>query len=298
VRVSAVVSTRNRPAQVAACAISILANPDLLELIFIDQSDDEATEHALAAVADPRLRYVRSEQRGVTNGRNLGIAKSLGDIVAFTDDDCRVTADWVASLAKIFNEDPQAAVVCGRVRTPAELEAQGFTTGFEPQEREWQGRYPPPERDWGITANMSLRRSVVDRVGAFDPFLGVGAPLRSGGEPDFLFRVLKDGGKVVNASEVVVEHFGVRPHGAEATALWRQYGVGTAAALFKHVRLGDIDAGRLYLRHLRKMAGLMAKNLLLGRRPIGLGYTLALLEGARASFRFGVDRKRRQYVAR
>jgi len=56
----------------------------------------------------------------------------------------------------------------------------------------------------GITANLSLRRSVIERVGKFDPLLGACAPLSSGGEPDMLFRVLRAGHKVVNASEVQV----------------------------------------------------------------------------------------------
>src|SRR5579885_615874 len=98
--VSVVVPTRNRPGHVVPCAESILTNADALEVIFVDQSDDSQTADALATIQDPRLRCVRSEQRGVTKGRNLGIELSKGEIVAFTDDDCRARADWVASLAR------------------------------------------------------------------------------------------------------------------------------------------------------------------------------------------------------
>jgi glycosyltransferase involved in cell wall biosynthesis len=295
--VSAVVSTRNRPHHAHPCATSILANPDLFELVFVDQSDDRKTEAALSTIRDPRFSYVRSDLRGVTNGRNVGIELTTGDVIAFTDDDCRASADWVARIARIFADDSDVAVVCGRVQVPDEVQERGFTTAFEPKVREWQGRFPAPEDDWGITANMSLRRSALPRVGLFDPFLGAGAPLRSGGEPDFLFRVLKEGLKVVNANEVVVDHLGARAHGDESARLLKNYASGTAAAFFKYVRLGDIDGTLLYLKHLRGCGKLILTNALHLHRPLGIGYTLAFLQGSVASFKYRVDRSRRVYAA-
>jgi len=224
--VSAIVPTRGRPQHAIPCAETILANPDLLEVTFVDQSDDRKTEEALATIRDPRLRYVRSDLRGVTNGRNLGMEVSKGDILSFTDDDCRVAPDWIAATAKLYADDPEAAVVCGRVRVPEDIQERGFAVGFEPKVREWQGRFPPTDSDWGITANLSLRRSVLETIGPFDPFLGAGAPLRSGGEPDFLFRVLKAGLKVVNAAEVTVDHLGVRMPGDESARLLKNYASG------------------------------------------------------------------------
>jgi glycosyltransferase involved in cell wall biosynthesis len=294
--VSVVVPTRNRPNHVVPCAASILQNTDALEIIFVDQSDDMQTADALATLHDPRLRCVRSELRGVTNGRNLGIDLSQGEIVAFTDDDCRAPANWVASLARIFATDPQAAVVCGRVTVPEELEKQGFVTGFEPRVREWQDRYPPPDSDWGITANLALRRSVIERVGPFDPLLGAGGILRSGGEPDFLFRVLRAGMKVVNASEVEVEHLGVRAHGDDSARLLKNYAAGTAAAFLKYVRLGDLDGTAIYLKHLAGCGHLILTNLAHLHRPVGFGYTLAFLSGSVASLRYRVDKKARVYT--
>jgi len=294
--VSVVLATRNRPEHARLCWASILENQGMLELIVVDQSDGGATEEALSSLTDPRLRYVRTAARGVTSGRNLGIESSRGDVVAFTDDDCRVPRDWVERLTRIFGADPDAAVVCGRVRVPPEIWNGGYASSFEPRERVWQGRFPPPNSDWGITSNLSVRRPVLASVGVFDPVLGAGAPLLSGGETDFLFRVLKAGRKVVNASEVEVDHLGVRRPGAETRDLIRGYGVGISAALMKHVRLGDAGAIRLYLRWLGWLVRVVASNLVRGRRPLGVGFALSFLAGARASFRFRIDRVRRLYV--
>ena len=294
--ISIVVPTRNRAEHAAACARELLHCEGFLEIIFVDQSDDDATEQALSQLADARIRCARSTLRGATNGRNLGIDLSKGELIAFTDDDCRVARDWITRIREVFAADAEVAVVCGRVVVPDELQRQGFAIGFEPLVREWQGRFPPPDRDWGITANLSARREVFSTLGKFDPFLGPGAPLLCGEEPDLLFRVLKAGMKVVNAKEVEVTHLGIRAFGPEATQLWHTYGVGTAAALFKHIRSGDADAAKLYLGHLGKMARVIGASLLRGERPKGLRYTWSFLSGAVVSFKFRVDRERRQYV--
>jgi GT2 family glycosyltransferase len=272
-----------------------LAGGGFDEVLFIDQSDDVESAQIIEKLADPRIRCVRSTLRGATNGRNLGIEKSSGELIAFTDDDCRVAPDWAKQIRSIFERDPAAAIVCGRVKVPDELASQGFAMSFEPQVREWQNSFPPPDRDWGITANLSARRKVLDQIGSFDPFLGPGAPLLCGEEPDLLFRALSIGFKVINASEVEVIHLGIRAHGEESSELWDTYGAGTAAALSKHVRLGNTKALRLWIQHMTKMAGVISKNLLTGKRPIGLRYTLSFLSGTRRSFQFGVDRSRRIY---
>jgi glycosyltransferase involved in cell wall biosynthesis len=294
--VSVVVPTRNRPHQVADCAKSILATDGFVDLIFVDQSDGRETEQALSQIKDARLRYVRTDTRGVTNGRNIGMDSSTSDIVAFTDDDCRVRKDWVKRIIDVFAADPSVAVVSGRVEVPEEIRHLGYAEGFEPRERDWHGRYPPLGRDWGITANMSIRKSVLARTGAFDPMLGAGAPLKSGGEPDFLFRVLRAGMKVVNANEVVVDHYGIRKPGEEFRKLIMGYSAGTAAAMYKHVRLRDPHGTLVYLRFLGSTVARVSGNVLFRRRPTGMNYLIAFLSGTLASYKFRVDPTKREYV--
>ncbi len=296
--VSVVVPTRNRPTQIGQCVETLLAVGGFKELIVIDQSDGTDTEKILSNIVDRRLRYVRTDTRGVTLARNLGIQLSSGEIVACTDDDCRATPDWAGNIVAIFSSDPQVAVVCGRVRVPDEVWGAGFTLGFEPHEREWYQRFPPPERDWGITANLALRKDIIARVGDFDPVLGSGAPLVSGGEPDFIFRVLRAGFKVVNASEVVVEHYGVRTAGRETRRLVRGYASGTGAAFWKHVRLGDRQALGIYLAFIGVNLREVTVNLRSGRRPQGLAFLVAFLSGTVKSYQFRIDRRTRQYIRR
>jgi O-antigen biosynthesis protein len=296
--ISVVVPTRNRADQAVACAEALLRCSEIEEIVFVDQSEGDATELGLRGLGAATIRCVRSSLRGAANGRNTGIDATTGRIIAFTDDDCRAAPDWVTCIKSIFDADPDVGIVCGRVYAPDYLRDKGFTTEFEPDRREWQRQFPPPDRDWGITANFAARREIFTDLGRFDPMLGAGTALRAGEEPDLIFRVLKAGRKVINAREVQVEHLGVRSFGQPSSDLWRSYGVGTAAALFKHVRLGDPDAAKLFLSHLATMGRVILRNVLRGQRPLGAGYTLALLSGAAASLRFGVDRSTRLYVDR
>jgi hypothetical protein len=208
-----------------------------------------------------------------------------------------VKVDWIRRIKNIFLAHPDVAVVCGRVAVPEEIRGVGWAEAFQPRTREWQGRYPPIG-DWGITANLSIRRSILGRVGVFDPFLGAGAPLLSGGEPDFLFRALRAGCKVVNAEEVMVEHVGIRQFGAETRDLILRYGKGTGAALFKHVRLGDLAGFGVYLRFFNSSALRVFRNILSGSRPTGASFLWAFLSGTVASCHFRIDRERREYVER
>jgi hypothetical protein len=145
---------------------------------------------------------------------------------------------------------------------------------------------------------MALRRATLEQVGPFDSLLGAGAPLRSGGEPDLLFRVLRAGWKIVNADEVVVDHVGIRQPGAESAALLAAYGAGTAAAFMKHVRLGRPAAALVYLRFVGVTAARVSRALATGRRPTGAGFLLALLRGGIESWRYPLDRQRQAYRQR
>ena len=116
------------------------------------------------------------------------------------------------------------------------------------------------------------------------------------GEPDFIFRTLRAGFKVVNASEVEVTHLHARASGEDSKKLLTNYAYGTAAAFLKHARLGDVRAATIYARHLIGCAKLVLINAATLHRPMGIGYTLAFLRGSLESFKYRIDRQRRIYV--
>src|SRR5689334_4368079 len=97
--VSAVICTRNRPDKIGQAVASVLASDyGRFDLTVIDQSTSDATQRVLDDVAqrDSRLRYLHVDQAGLSKAYNTAIGRTTGEILAFTDDDCIVPADWIS----------------------------------------------------------------------------------------------------------------------------------------------------------------------------------------------------------
>ena len=97
-KVSVVVASYNGERTLKACLDSLerLNYPDY-EVILVDDGSTDATRQI--AFAHPNVRYFRHEKNlGLSVARNTGIAAATGEIVAFTDADCRADEDWLYYL--------------------------------------------------------------------------------------------------------------------------------------------------------------------------------------------------------
>ncbi len=112
---SVIVPTYDRPHELAAClaAIADLDYPrELLEVVVVDDGGAESLEDVVAAVqgrvAAVLLRQPR--QGGPAAARNAGALHTSGDLLAFTDDDCRPASDWLRLLAEHHVAEPNLAL--------------------------------------------------------------------------------------------------------------------------------------------------------------------------------------------
>ena len=158
--VESVTSIQHQTVPAREVVVVVDHNPSLLS---------RCTSELLSVVVVPN-----AGQPGLAGARNTGVASSLGDIVAFLDDDARAEPDWLARLL-LHYRDPEVLGVGG---------------GIAP---DWRGPRPerlPREFDWVvgcsyvglpaeaspvrnlIGANMSIRRSVFGAVGGFAQGLG------------------------------------------------------------------------------------------------------------------------------
>ena len=87
--VSVVIPTCHRPELATRAVASALAQTHAdLEVVVVVDGPDEATERALAAVGDARLRVVALPERGrAPNARNVGARTARGRWTALLDDD-------------------------------------------------------------------------------------------------------------------------------------------------------------------------------------------------------------------
>jgi len=97
-RVSVVVASYNGAATLKACLQSLgRMNYPNYEIILVDDGSTDTTP--AIAVEFPEVRSLRHERNlGLSVARNTGIEAATGDIVAFTDSDCRADEDWLHFL--------------------------------------------------------------------------------------------------------------------------------------------------------------------------------------------------------
>ncbi|HEX8969444.1 MAG TPA: glycosyltransferase [Chloroflexota bacterium] len=294
--VSAVICTRNRPDLIGAALSSVLSNTyPSFDVRVIDQSDDGRTGDVVRGFMDryANLQYLHTPRPGLSRAYNVGIRESSGEILAFTDDDCVAPTDWIESIVKAFENEPDADMLYGQVLRPASLESSSdpLPTLAIPRYRRLSRR--DGFQIYGMGANFAARRRLFERVGLFDEMLGGGGPLKSSQDFDLQYRAYLGGATVLLTPDVNVDHYGVRSH-EQWPATMRAYGFGDGAFYFKHVRCGDLFALGLMMRRLGRMA--VAEAIRSVRpRPSQAIYLRSVLDGIRASRQYGVDRTTRLY---
>lgn len=295
---SIVICTRDRPSMVRMVLDSLAPLPATFDVHLVDQSVDRATVDVVDALrADfgaDRLHVHRQEIAGAARARNRGYRESTGDLVAFLDDDVTVHGDWLATVQATF-EDAGAALAYGQVLVPAAL-ADDVNQGRIVPSLVWDERNvlrkPSPFRLWGMSANMVVRRSALDRIGGFDETLGVGGVCRAGEDFDFSYRIWSAGLAIVNEPALRVDHYGMRSEDQWPTTL-ANYGFGDGAFFMKHLRCGDPAILPVLARHVALLAARNAKDCVRKRRRVPNVYLDNLWKGMRFSRTMAIDGSRK-----
>jgi GT2 family glycosyltransferase len=290
--VSVVVCTCDRSISLLRTVHSLLSSADAhFELIVIDQSVARESERALAALSDPRVRYVRSRARGKGAALNEGLRLARGEIVAFTDDDCEVPAEWLAGMARALDEQPTAGIVfCNVVAPPCDWKA-GYIPTYERRRSKLLRSLLATCTGHGMGAGMAVRRQAVTSLGGFDEAFGPGARFGSGDDWDISHRMLLSGWHVYETAELSVLHHGFRTlaQGREHT---RRDWIAIGAVCAKPMRAGHSSAVVVALWYFLVHAlWPPLHDLLRLRRPSGRSRIAGFIQGSVQGLRTPVDRK-------
>lgn len=238
--VSVVVCTHRRREHLSEFLQAAAAlDPAPLELVVVDNAPP-AGEDCEELVRDAGAVYVREDRKGLNNARTAGIRAARGEVVAFTDDDCRPPSHWLAALDELF-DDVNTGAVTGPafpafLDTPSEArfeEVASFVRRLDQRVFDFLSISPADANHTGAGANMIVRRALLLELGdPFPPELDAGTPTQSGGDLYALYRVLCAGRRIVYDPRVFTYH----AHRAEPGELHRAvygYGVGLSAATTK-----------------------------------------------------------------
>lgn len=170
------------------------------EIVVVDNNSPDDTREVVASFAGEANppRYFLETKQGSSHARNrcLAEARPGTDVMLFADDDIIGRADWirlmVAPLALPGNE--RVAGVCGETiphfpdGQPKWLEGQFRPFGYRTDPGPLTARQLPS------TANVALRRKVIDEVGHFRTDLGrLPNRLTAGEDNDLMRRILAAG---------------------------------------------------------------------------------------------------------
>lgn len=216
------------------------------EVIVVDDGSGiehaERIEQAVAALRCARL--LRQPNGGPSAARNMGIAHARGELIAFLDDDCMPTPEWLVALTRpLLASDEQLAAVGGRVvAAPPRNWVQRFCMAIEYATGE-QGKF-----ENASTQNACYRRSALVQIGTFD----TGFRHPGGDDPDLSTRAVQAGYRLEYVPEAIVQH--------EELASYRDF------LLHMYYRgLGEARIGWKFSRRRRVVARLALWPVFLGK---------------------------------
>ncbi|HWB67956.1 MAG TPA: glycosyltransferase [Mycobacteriales bacterium] len=237
-----VVPTRDRPAMLADCLAALRADLPDGDVIVVDSASRDAA--AVAAVAHQYgARLIRLDQPGTSRARNAGWRQSATELVAFVDDDVRVRPGWARALAADFDR-PDVAFVTGAVVVP-DRQARAERPVAVTSRTQPMALHPGLDGDLGASANLGVRRDVLELVGGFDPRLGPGSWAASAEDLDLFDRIFGHGRHGWFAPAACAEHEQWRSKPQLLRLDWR-YGKGMGVRLARLRRSDPTRARRLW----------------------------------------------------
>ena len=242
-RVSVVVACYNGESTLKACLESLerLNYPDY-EIILVDDGSTDGT--ARIAAEHPRARNFKHDTNlGLSVARNTGIAAATGEIMAFTDADCRPDEDWLHYLVRDLLDGGFAAIG-GHNFLPSDdsnIAAAVLVSPGGPAHVMLTDR----EAEHVPGCNLAVYKWAFTEIGGFDPIFR-----KAGDDVDICWRLQEQGCKIGFSPAGFVWH---HRRSTVRAYLRQQEGYGEAEALLvrKHPEYfnllgGSIWQGRIY----------------------------------------------------
>src|SRR5205809_11269 len=241
-KASVVVASYNGAHTLKPCLESLtrLAYPDY-EVILVDDGSTDSTPEI--AKEFPSVRCIRQDNHGLSVARNTGIAAATGEIVAFTDSDCRADEDWLYYLVGDLLSGEWAGIGGPNFLPPddSSVAAAVMASPGGPAHVMLTDR----EAEHLPGCNMAFYKWALEEIGGFDPVFK-----KAGDDVDVCWRLQERGYKIGFSPAGFVWHY---RRSSVRAYLKQQSGYGEAEALlgYKHPEYfntfgGGVWRGRIY----------------------------------------------------
>ncbi len=220
-KISIVVCAYNAETTIRECldGIRALDYPDYETIVI----DDGSTDETAAIAREYAVRMVSTENRGLSNARNLGLELASGEIVAYLDSDAYPDPHWLQYLARTFLASTHVGVGGPNLPPPGDgwiaesvAAAPGGPTHVLITDE--QAEHIPG-------CNMAFRTDALRDIGGFDPRFRA-----AGDDVDVCWQLQARGWTLGFSPAAVVWHH----RRNSVVAYWRQQrGYGRAEALLE-----------------------------------------------------------------
>jgi glycosyltransferase involved in cell wall biosynthesis len=205
------------------CLYSQTYPKEQVEYLLVNNNSTDQTPQILEkAVVDSHHRGMtlkalnENQIQSSYAARNQGICQATGDIIAFTDADCRPIPQWIEALVQPFMDKTIGIVVGELAALPGNslLEKYAERSGMMSQKFLLEHPFLP----YGQTANLAIRRVIFNQIGLFRPYL------TTGGDADICWRIQQQTDwKLTFAATAIIRHRH-RSNLKELKSQWQRYG--------------------------------------------------------------------------
>ncbi len=197
-KISVIVPCYNAKKTITGCLNGLLSQDyPSYEIIVVDDNSNDGVAEILKAISGIKLILNKTNQ-GPAYCRNEAIKASAGEIIIMFDSDCLIDDKSIISKHALAHQDPSVHILGGGI--------QGIGSGPVAKADNychWFLNIPYSANKAGthlVTNNMSVKRSVFEKIGYFD------ARLRTGEDTDFCERAIEAGYKLNLRTDAVVKH--------------------------------------------------------------------------------------------
>ncbi|MDK0538606.1 glycosyltransferase family 2 protein [Clostridium perfringens] len=196
------------------------------EVIVVDQNSDDRVLNCVTKYNEfLEIKYKRSEIKGCSYNRNLGLKFVEGDIIAFTDDDCTYNSKLLKNIIKDFNRFESDDIISYEIidknlnkklsAFPDEITLINTKNMF----------------DCLMSSSVFIKyKNLVDIY--FDEKLGVGSIFGSCEDSDLIYNLLNKGYKAIFIPKELIYH----PCKEYPDYVGYKYGLGLGAFVKKTIK--------------------------------------------------------------
>ena len=250
------ISTYDRGVEILKKTLFSIITSDIrnYEIILVDQNKNLNIQNLVKnfkrVYPTTKLLYFRTNEVGLSRGRNFSFEKSKGKWVLFFDDDAIFPKNFFRKIEKkldlendepiifygnVLNIEDKSHYIKRRIKTP-------FLSIFN--------------FDTICTINLLFNRKVIEQIGGFDINFGIGSRFGAGEEMDLIIRALEKGYKIEYLKDFIVYH----PKANFNLVKKYSYGYGFGALYKKHI----FDSGYYFLVLGTKFIGEIIMRVILG----------------------------------